>query len=95
MALRANFQTDHGKSTCSRLLYFYHSGNNGCMNRDQPLIHLYHKNFLPTRYSGARTPPFVNEASLTHGGRVADVSGVKIRFHRCVASGQIPRGSHA
>jgi hypothetical protein len=68
------------------------------MNRDQPLIHLYHKNFLPTRYSGAReieeTPPFVNEASLTHGGQVADVSDVKIQFHRCVASGQIPSGSH-
>ena len=87
---------DRGKSTCSRLLYFYDTGNNECMNRDQPLIHFYHKNFLPTQSGGEveKPPPYVNEARLTHEGLVAHVSGVKIRFHRCVASGQIPRGSH-
>ena len=87
MALRANFQMDHGKSTCSRLLYFYYPGNNEHINRDQPLIHFYHKAFLPTHDSGKaeEAPPYVNEAELSHEGQIARVNGVNIRFHRCVA----------
>ena len=89
MALQANFLMDRGKSTCSRLLpYFrlYDSENNDCMDRDQPLIHFYHKAFLPI-YDGKaeEPPPYVNEARLTGGGQIARVNGVKIRFHRCVA----------
>ena len=59
------------------------------MNRDQPLIHFYHKAFLPTRDGGEteRPPPYVNEAELTHEGQVAWVNGVNIRFHRYVVSG--------
>jgi hypothetical protein len=87
MALRANFQMDHGKSTCLRLLLYFHDpGNNECTDRDQPLIHFYYKAFLPI-YEGEaeKPPPYVNEAKLTHEGQVARVNGVKIRFHRCVA----------
>ena len=82
---------DHGKSTCSHLLYFYDPGNE-CMNRDQPLIHFYHKAFLPARDGGEmeKPPPYANVAKLTHGGQIAEVNGVKIRFHRCVASGRFP-----
>ena len=86
MALRTNFQTDRGKSTCLRLLpYYYDFGNNDCTDRDQPLIHFYHKAFLPI-YDGKTEdpPPYVNEAKLTHQGQVARVNDVKIRFHRCV-----------
>jgi hypothetical protein len=85
---------DHGKSTCSRLLYFYDPGNKECMNRDQPLLHFYHKVFLPTHDDASgeteKPPPYVNEAMLTHDGQIAQVDGVKIRFHRCVASGPLP-----
>jgi hypothetical protein len=65
------------------------------MDRDQPLLHFYHKAFLPT-YDGGETeeppraPPYVNEAMLNHEGQIAQVNGVKIRFHRCVASGRFP-----
>jgi hypothetical protein len=60
------------------------------MNRDQPLLHFYHKAFLPSHDGGEteQPPPYVNEATLTHGGQIAQVNGVKIRFHRCVASGR-------
>ena len=77
---------DHGKSACSRLLlYLYDPGNNDCMDRDQPLIHFYHKIYLPVSdRKTAEPPPYVNEAKLTHGGQIAHVNGVKIRFHRCV-----------
>ena len=88
MALRANFLMDRGKLTCSHLLpYFrlYDLGNNDCMDRDQPLIHFYHKIFVPIHDGKAEEPPpYVNEARLTHGGQMARVNGVKIRFHRCV-----------
>ena len=86
MALRANFRMDRGKSTCLRLLlYFHHPGNNDCMDRDQPLIHFYHKTFLPiSDRKTVKPPPYVNEAKLTHEDQVAHVNGVKIRFHRCV-----------
>lgn len=63
------------------------------MNRDQPLIHFYHKTFLPTQDGGGtdseKPPPYVNEANLTHDGQIAQVNGVKIRLHRCVASGRL------
>ena len=77
---------DRGKSTCLRLLlYFHHPGNNDCMDRDQPLIHFYHKTFLPiSDRKTVKPPPYVNEAKLTHEDQVAHVNGVKIRFHRCV-----------
>ena len=86
---------DHGKSICSCLLYFYDPGNDEYMNRDQPLIHFYHKLFLPTFDGGEMekpppSPPYVNEAMLVHEGQVALVKGVKIRFHRCVARGRFP-----
>ena len=56
------------------------------MDRDQPLIHFYHKTFLPIYDGKAEEPPsYVNEARLTHGGQIARVNGVKIRFHRCAA----------
>ena len=90
MARRANFQMDHGKSMCSCPLYSYGFGNNERMNRDQPLIHFYHNAFLPDHDGGEteKPPEYVNEAKLTHEGQVAEVNGVKIRFHRCVASGR-------
>ena len=59
------------------------------MNRDQPLIHFYNKAFLPT-YEMEKPPRYVNEAKLTHEGLIAQVCGVDIRFHRCVASEQFP-----
>jgi hypothetical protein len=94
MALQANFQMDRGKSTCSLLLpYFYDTGNNECMNRDQPLIHFYHKDYLPIHDGKAEDPPpYVNEARLSNGGQIAHVNGVKIRFHRC---GMIPYSKYA
>ena len=56
------------------------------MDRDQPLIHFYHKIFVPIHDGKAEEPPpYVNEARLTHGGQIARVNDVKIRFHRCVA----------
>ena len=56
------------------------------MDRDQPLIHFYHKAFLPIYDEKAEEPPlYVNEARLSYGGQIAYVNGVKIRFHRCVA----------
>ena len=78
---------DRGKSTCSRLPpYLYGPGINECMDRDQPLIHFYHKAVLPIHYGETeKPPPYVNEAKLTHQGKVAHVNGVDIRFHRCVA----------
>ena len=92
MARRANFQMDHGKSTRSCSLYFYGPKNNDLMNRDLPLIHFYHKAFLPNHDGGEmeKPPAYVNEAKLTHGGQIAEVNGVKIRFHRCVTSGRFP-----
>ena len=58
------------------------------MNRDQPLIHFYHKSFLPNHDGGEmeKPPAYVNEAKLTHEGQIAQVNGVKIRFHRWVTS---------
>ena len=89
MALRVNFLMDRGKSTCSHLLPYFRlhdPGNNDCVDRDQPLIHFYHKAFLPIYDEKAEEPPsYVNEARLSHGGQMAHVNGVKIRFHRCVA----------
>jgi hypothetical protein len=83
---------DHGKSTCLHLLSFYDPEINEWMNRDQPLIHFYHKVFLPVNDGGEtdRPSPYVNEARLTREGQIAEVNGVKIRFHRYVASGRFP-----
>ena len=72
-------------------------GNNECVNRDQPLIHFYHKAFLRHHDDGEmeKPPAYVNEAELTHEGQIAEVNGVKIRFHRWVTSEWFPcRGSH-
>ena len=62
------------------------------MDRDQPLIHFYHKAFLPNHNGGEmeKPPAYVNEAKLTREGQIAEVNGVKIRFHRCVTSGRFP-----
>ena len=63
------------------------------MNRDQPLIHFYHKAFLPNHDDGEmeKPPAYVNEAKLTREGQIAEVNGVKIRFHRWATSGLFPR----
>jgi hypothetical protein len=70
---------------------FYDPGNDKGMSRDQPLLHFYHKGFLASNGNREtdKTAPFTSEAKLTHEGQIAQVNGVKIRFHRCVASQQI------
>ncbi|KAF9226064.1 hypothetical protein BS17DRAFT_528292 [Gyrodon lividus] len=55
-------------------------------NVDQPLLHFYHKVFL-TSNGEEKSPPYVSEAELAEAGNDALISALKIRFHRCVATG--------
>ena len=68
-----------GTLTCTSLPVPALVGDSTNLNRDQPLLHFYHKVFR----GGARNPPpYVSEAKMIEGGDAALVAGLRIEFHR-------------
>ena len=60
--------------------------------RNQPLLHFFHKEFLPTHKGepgSEMLPPHTGTATLTLGGKVVELNGVKIRFHRYADDGTL------
>jgi len=53
--------------------------------RNQPLLHFFHKEFVPSHAEPSDTPPqHSNDSKITLQGKQVEVNGVEIRFHRYV-----------
>jgi ubiquitin len=58
-------------------------------HRDQPLLHLHHKDFLPATPTGGNaqsnsSPPVITEGNLIYGEKVLKFGNLQIRFRRYV-----------